>query len=89
MQQWSDSDLHKKARSFADPLDVIVRAPFLSTAILDTMPRTLTCLFICLAVTALPEFWHATATEVTGMRGGWPPLSLEQANFRLENSDIY
>jgi len=25
VQKWSNSDMHKKARSFADPLDVIVR----------------------------------------------------------------
>ncbi len=29
MQKWSDSDLHKKARSFAGPLDAIVRERFL------------------------------------------------------------
>jgi len=60
VQQWSDSDLHKKVRSFADPLDVIVRAPFLSTAILDTMPQTLACLLfawllpLCLSFGTLP-----------------------------------
>ena len=28
MRKWSDSDSHKKARSFAGPLDAIVRERF-------------------------------------------------------------
>ncbi len=76
MRKWSDSDSQKKARSFAGPLDAIVRERFLFLLMKLALAPKRALPSICPAVTAWLDLDMLPPLEAAGM------LDVEQPPFR-------